>query len=103
MAKELKFGFLISAALGKGFKGVFASAGASIKDLGKQASNGTQQLTHGISLASNQTIKLNKGLDETASKSGKIGGLGNKFESLMNGPAGRLIKGAAFTAGARSI
>lgn len=103
MAKELKFGFLISAALGKGFKGVFASAGASIKDLGKQASNGTQQLTHGISLASNQTIKLNKGLDETASKSGKIGGLGNKFESLMNGPAGRLIKGAAFTAGTFSI
>ena len=103
MAKELKFGFLISAALGKGFKGVFASAGASIKDLGKQASNGTQQLTHGISLASNQTIKLNKGLDETASKSGKIGGVGNKFESLMNGPAGRLIKGAAFTAGTFSI
>ena len=103
MAKELKFGFLISAALGKGFKGVFASAGASINDLEKQAANGTQQLTHGISLASNQTIKLNKGLDETASKGGKLGGLGNKFESLMKGPAGRFIKGAAFTTGTFSL
>lgn len=103
MAKELKFGFLISAALGKGFKGVFASAGASINDLEKQAANGTQQLTHGISLASNQTVKLNKGLDETASKSGKLSGLGSKFESFMKGPAGRFIKGAAFTTGTFSL
>ena len=74
--KEFKFGFLISAALDKGFKQAFMAAGVQVNDFSKTIDDNTKKLNQGIGTTVQQggkLSKLGKSFSDVALRLGKVG------------------------------